>query len=543
MICLSYNRPKSSRVVFATRMRTSYVTPSTLYMIDSVDRSGNGSESASGKQSKSRLLGNLRDLRVSRKANSNEKISIKEMHMTAPASAPAPATIAEISKAKKDSTSSFQSDENQSIKSKADRVIKEILDDADDDEDLGDQGTNFQSGFVSILGNPNVGKSTLMNAILGQQLCIVSPKPQTTRHRILGVLTQPTYQLIFSDTPGMVAPAYKLQEVMMESVKGAAGDADAIVVVSDVYGEPLIDDTITRRLNGTDKPIIIAVNKIDLVGGVYGLSPIQNVKDMTGPRLERGKDGRGKGNEKGKSKTKGKATDVEMEGSQEGDNEDDARGEVSQSKSAIHNDVREFLNMNERADAEMNDNQGANANGGNKETFSHPRPFDELVEIWSKRFPQAKIIPISAANNLGVKELISALVSNMPLGPKYFSSNTLTNRNERFFSAEIIREVLFHTYQDEVPYSCEVVIDSFKDKSERMSVIEATIIVNKSSQKAILIGKQGAKLKELGIAARTKLQEFLQRQVYLSLHVKVNEDWRTNEDALTRFGYIEDDFQ
>ena len=308
----------------------------------------------------------------------------------------------------------------------------------DDDDDIGDvKGGNFKSGFIAIIGNPNVGKSTLLNALLDQQLCIVSPKPQTTRHRILGVKTENNYQLIFSDTPGMVEPAYKLQETMMDNVKAATGDADVILLVTDIYSEPLIDNKIMLKLLNTTKPIIIIINKIDI-----------------------------------------------------------------------------------------------NSNN-----------INNITSIWQNRIPNNKIIlTLSAIKLLNINELINNILLYIPYGPKYFPSNTITNRNERFFTTEIIRETILDLYQDEIPYNSEVIIDSFKDKIiDKLSVIEATIIVSKDSQKGIIIGKNGIKLKELGIIARKKLENFLCRNIYLSLHVKCDNDWHIKNDTLYKYGYIEED--
>ncbi len=310
--------------------------------------------------------------------------------------------------------------------------------DDDNDDDIGEvNGGNFKSGFVSIIGNPNVGKSTLLNALLDQPLCIVSPKPQTTRHRILGVKTEKNYQLIFSDTPGMVEPAYKLQETMMDNVKAATGDADIILLVTDIYSEPLIDNKIMLKLLNTTKPIIIIINKIDI-------------------------------------------------------------------------------------------------NNNN---------INNITNIWQDRIPNNKIIlTLSAMKLYNIDELINNILLYIPYGPKYFSSNTITNRNERFFTTEIIRETILELYQDEIPYNCEVIIDSFKDKIiDKLSIIEATIIVSKDSQKGIIIGKNGIKLKELGIAARKKLEIFLNRNIYLSLHVKCDYDWHIKDDTLYKYGYIEKD--
>ena len=332
---------------------------------------------------------------------------------------------------------------------------------------MGPQDEEFRSGFVSILGNPNVGKSTLLNAMLRERLSIVSPKPQTTRHRILGILSEPRYQVIFSDTPGMLRPAYKLQDAMMDTVRGAASDADAVLLVSDVFGEPLADDKVFERLRQSDRPVVVVVNKVDLVMN------------------------------------------------------------VSRETNASH---APLTTLRPRRAGRVD---------GEEPTA---RSLSELREIWAERLPQAEVLGVSAALGYNVSALVGRLVELLPRGPRYFPEDTLTNRDERFFAAEIIREALFYSYRDELPYSCEVRIADFKDKSDRLSVVEAEIIVDKESKKLILIGRAGEKLKALGTMARLRLEEFLQRKVFLSLRVKVDSDWRHSSEALERFGYINSDF-
>ena len=336
----------------------------------------------------------------------------------------------------------------------------------DGEDGLGPQGEDFRSGFVSILGNPNVGKSTLLNAMLGEKLSIVSPKPQTTRHRILGILSDPKFQVIFSDTPGMLRPAYQLQDAMMETVRGAASDADAVLLVSDVFGEALADEKVFERLRLSDRPVVVVVNKVDLVQNISrpAAAPTAPLTSLRARRT-------GQDDDEPKAKT-----------------------------------------------------------------------LPELRELWAQRLPRAEVIGVSAALNYNVSAVVGRLVELLPLGPRYFPNDTLTNRDERFFAAEIIRESLFYSYRDELPYSCEVAIADFKDKSDRLSVIEADVIVDKESKKLILIGRGGDKLRALGTMARERLEEFLQRKVYLSLRVKVDADWRRNNDALERFGYINSDF-
>jgi len=322
---------------------------------------------------------------------------------------------------------------------------------------------NFVSGFVAIVGNPNVGKSTLLNAMLGQKLSIVSPKPQTTRHRIFGVLTEPQYQIIFSDTPGMLDPSYKLQSTMQSAVRGAVGDSDVNVLVTDVYGEDLHDDRVMLRLNSTITPTIVVINKVDLI-------------------------------------------DKELASS---------------------------LNITTRARR----SPAANATV----VPSLRKSVEELRVLWQEKLPYAEIIEVAAAHRHGTAHLISRIVRQLTRGPKYYPDDYASDRSERFFTTEIIRETLFETFQEEIPYSCEVVIDKFHDKSPGLSVIDAAVVVSRDSQKAIVIGKGGEKIKEVGTRARVKLEEFLGRKVFLALQVRVDEDWRSNEKSLKKYGYIEVD--
>ena len=372
-----------------------------------------------------------------------------------------------------------------------------IMFEADDEEGLGVQeNAAFRSGFVSILGNPNVGKSSLLNALLGEKLSIVSPKPQTTRHRILGILSQPAFQVIFSDTPGMLeTPAYSLQESMMESVRGAMSDGDLVLLVTDVFGEPLADERVREKLPLTNRTVLVVVNKMDLIDPNISSLNTNNSTMMS-------------------------------------------------SSSGALTKLRKPFSSSSPSGRNERDRRGGKEEDGNKEEedYSSPRSFEELTQLWRTRIPHAEIIGISAANGYNVSVLQDVIVARLPEGPRYFPADTLTTRDERFFASEIIREALFHAYQDEVPYSCEVRIASFIDRTASLSAIEAEIVVDKDSQKAILIGKGGGKLKELGIQARLKLEEFLQRKIFLSLRVKVDSDWRRNKDTLARFGYIESDF-
>ena len=291
---------------------------------------------------------------------------------------------------------------------------------------------NFKSGFVNIVGNPNVGKSTLMNALVGEQLSIITAKAQTTRHRILGVETGDDYQIVFSDTPGVLKPNYKLQESMMKFVYSAIGDADVIIYVTDVVEKSDKNADFLERLSNLNVPILLLINKIDI---------------------------------------------------------------------------------------------------------TTPEELDVLVEKWKTILPTATIFPVSALLKFNLDNLKKEIIRLLPQGPKYYDNNTLTDKTLRFFASEIIREKIFLNYQKEVPYSVEVVIEKFKELPS-ITNIEAIIYVTRDSQKGIIIGKQGKLLKKVGTEARKDIEKFLQTKVYLGLHVKVDPDWRNNNNKLKDFGYI-----
>lgn len=289
-----------------------------------------------------------------------------------------------------------------------------------------------QSGFIAIVGKPNAGKSTLLNRFLGQDLSIVTPKAQTTRHRIRGVLTTDNYQLIFSDTPGIITPGYKLHQRMMNFVDGAFADADVILLVLDA-SDKNFDASRFKKLNTANKKIVVALNKIDL---------------------------------------------------------------------STHEDI------------------------------------EKVTESINKELAPEVIVPISATENFGGQVLINALLKFIPEAPAFFDKDTLTDRNERFFASEIIREKVFLQYDKEVPYSIEVVIEEFKDEP-KITRIRSFIFVERESQKAILLGKNGSAIKKLGTEARLKIEEMVGKKVFLDLTVKVRDDWRNNEQQLNSFGYGE----
>lgn len=289
-----------------------------------------------------------------------------------------------------------------------------------------------KSGFVNIIGNPNVGKSTLMNALVGERLSIITPKAQTTRHRILGIVSGDDYQVVFSDTPGILRPNYKLQESMMRSVSGAVGDADVILYVTDtVEQDNERSAEIVGRIRTSGIPTIVVINKIDL---------------------------------------------------------------------------------------------------------TTPEALEAQVAQWHQRLPEAVIAPASAKEKFNIHGLMDLILEQLPEGPAYYPEQTLTDKPLRFFASEIIREKILTAYDKEIPYSVEIVIDSYKEEPG-IDRIAATIYVTRDSQKGILIGHKGEKLKRVGTKAREDLEKFLGKKVFLQLFVKVGGDWRNDQRKLREFGY------
>lgn len=289
-----------------------------------------------------------------------------------------------------------------------------------------------KSGFVNIIGNPNVGKSTLMNALVGERLSIITSKAQTTRHRILGIVSDSDFQIVFSDTPGILRPNYKLQESMMRSVSGAVSDADVILYVTDtVEQDNERSGEIIERIRKSGIPTIVVINKIDL---------------------------------------------------------------------------------------------------------STPEALEALVAQWHERLPEAVIAPVSAKEQFNIKGLFELILERLPEGPAFYPEDTLTDKPLRFFASEIIREKILTTYDKEIPYSVEIVIDSYREEPA-IDRIAATIYVTRDSQKGILIGHKGEKLKRVGTKAREDLEKFLGKKVFLQLFVKVGGDWRNDQRKLREFGY------
>ena len=290
---------------------------------------------------------------------------------------------------------------------------------------------SHKSGFVNIIGSPNVGKSTLMNQLVGEKLSIITSKMQTTRHRIMGMVNEEDFQIVFSDTPGIIDPGYKLHESMMKFVTEALKDADVVMMVTDIYEDP---KTIQERIDQVNKlkvPLILLINKIDQTDQVS---------------------------------------------------------------------------------------------------------LETTVELWKKMLPKAQILPISALHNMSLQFIMPKLIEWLPVNPPYFDKDQLTNKNMRFFISEIIREKILLLYQKEVPYSCEVVVEEYKEE-EKIIRIRSNIMVSRSSQKAIMIGHQGKKIKQLGIDARKDIEEFVMKQVHLELFVKVDKDWRDKDQKLKKYGY------
>ena len=290
-----------------------------------------------------------------------------------------------------------------------------------------------RAGFVNIIGNPNVGKSTLMNALVGEKLSIVTAKAQTTRHRIMGIVNTDDYQIVYSDTPGMLKPNYRLQEDMMKFVDAAIGDADIILYVTDVVEKSDKNLEYVQKLQKLECPVIVVINKIDI---------------------------------------------------------------------------------------------------------SDQAKVMELISYWNETIPGATVIPVSARERFNLESVLEAIVDKLPVSPPWFDKDQFTDRNLRFFASEIIREKILENYSQEIPYSCEVAVEAFKEGRERYE-ISAVIYVMRDTQKGIIIGKGGAALKKTGTEARLDMEDFFQKKVFLQLFVKVDPDWRENRRELRKFGYEE----
>ena len=288
-----------------------------------------------------------------------------------------------------------------------------------------------KAGFVNIIGCPNVGKSTLLNALVGQKLSIITSKAQTTRHRIMGIVNENDYQIIFSDTPGILKPNYKLHEKMMRFVADAMEDADIFLLITDIFEDIALEESYIQKLQKVTQPILLLINKIDLA--------------------------------------------------------------------------------------------------------DEPKLHAKVAE-WTAKLPNAEIVPISALLNVNVSMVMKRILDLLPEHAPFYDKEQLTDKPERFFVSEIIREKILMNYQKEIPYSTEVVVESFKE-DEKIIRIEAVIYVERDSQKGIIIGHKGEAIKKVGTQARADAEIFFGKHIHLELFVKVDKDWRTNENRLKRFGY------
>jgi len=289
---------------------------------------------------------------------------------------------------------------------------------------------NHRSGYVAIIGYPNVGKSTLMNNLVGEKLSIVTHKVQTTRHRIMGIVNGKDFQIVYSDTPGIIKPHYKLHVAMISAVFSALEDSDIILLVTEIKAS-FDHEEILKKIDSMAKPVLVIINKIDL---------------------------------------------------------------------------------------------------GNMDIL------EKEAEKWKGLLPLAEIFPVSALHNLNVDQVLKAILFHLPESPPYFDKGELTDRSERFFISEIIREKILLNFSQEIPYSTEIAVTDFKDQNDLVR-IAATIYVSRESQKGILLGHQGKAIKKLGTDARKDIESFLDKHIFLELHVKVAKEWRQDELALKRFGY------
>ena len=303
-----------------------------------------------------------------------------------------------------------------------------------------------RSGFVNIIGNPNVGKSTLMNALMGESLSVVTAKAQTTRHRIMGIISGEDYQIVFSDTPGIIKPKYKMQEGMMDFVRTAFTDADVIVYVTDVVETPPLstpshkggsyyekkNPEYIEKISTINAPVLVIINKIDL---------------------------------------------------------------------------------------------------------STSEELNKLSDLWKGLFPRATIIPVSAKEKFNIETVSAAIRQFLPEGPAYYPKDEMTDKPERFFVSEILRGKIFENYEKEIPYCTEVVVESFKEE-ETIIRIQTLIFVERNTQKAILIGKNGAALKKTATKARIEMERFFRKKIYLETFIKVKKDWRNDEIYLKNLGYL-----
>ena len=288
-----------------------------------------------------------------------------------------------------------------------------------------------KAGFVNIIGNPNVGKSTLMNSFVGEKLSIITSKAQTTRHRILGIVNGDDFQMVISDTPGIIKPAYELQSSMMDFVKAALDDADVLVYMVEIGEKDLKDEKFFQKIINSKIPVLLLINKIDI---------------------------------------------------------------------------------------------------------SNQEELEVYAQMWKEKVPNAEIYPVSALKNFQIKEVFNRIVELLPQSPPFYPKDQLTDKPERFFVNEIVREKILTFYKKEIPYSVEILTEEFFEE-EKIIRIRSIIMVERESQKGIVIGHKGVALKRVGTQARRDLEAFFGKQVHIELYVKVNKNWRSNQNQLRRFGY------
>ena len=288
-----------------------------------------------------------------------------------------------------------------------------------------------KAGFVNIIGNPNVGKSTLMNVLIGEKLSIITHKAQTTRHRILGILNEDNYQIVFSDTPGIIKPAYKLQESMMNFVQSAFQDADVLIYMVEMGEKQLKDKALFEKIRSTKIPLLLLLNKIDL---------------------------------------------------------------------------------------------------------SEQKQVEKQIKLWKERVPNAEILPISALNKFNMDKILERIIELLPVSPPYYDKDAITDKSERFFVAENIREKILKYYKKEVPYSVQVEVEEFEDENDIIR-IRAIIYVLRESQRGIIIGHKGVGIKRIGTEARRELERFFDKKIFLETVVKVKKNWRDDDRQLKSFGY------
>lgn len=291
--------------------------------------------------------------------------------------------------------------------------------------------SKHKAGFVNIIGNPNVGKSTLMNALVGERLSIITSKAQTTRHRILGIVNGEDFQIVFSDTPGIIKPAYELQESMMNFVKSAFEDADVLIYMVEIGEKALKDDAFFQKIQNSKVPVILLINKVD------------------------------------------KSSQEEVE---------------------------------------------------------------EKIAFWKEKVPNAIVYPIAALLNFNVQAVMDKIIELLPESPPFYPKDQLTDKPERFFVNETIREKILMHYKKEIPYAVEIDTEEFFE-DDKIIKIRSVIMVERETQKGIIIGHKGSALKRVGTEARKDLQKFFGKKIFLELYVKVNKNWRSNTNQLKRFGY------